>query len=230
MDRRDFIRRSTGLAAAAAAPTLCAQAFPALTQWPVPVRPYRFDAGSAAFLAVDDASIDAGTASRCTPVRLSLEGFHPAADGDGCGLDALDIHALFSGAGGERWRFIVWRYRHEDRYGSSRATGFELAAGTQCRLEFSLRGRDDRGWCNHGLVLDSAAWLPGRYLVALATGAQTRERTLPFSGDWARPVAPGVVGDWLAMRLEPTAPAVDLSQRADLACLHAGEPLAPAAA
>lgn len=162
------------------------------------------DTGRAPLLAVE----------RSMPLRMTLEGFHPAVSG---GVAALDIHALFDRGDGEHWRFLAWHYRNGDPFGSSRGSGFDLEPGAACCLEFAIKEQASAVSCMQTLDLTCAAGLePGRYLVAITGMPFVSE--LPFGGDWSRPLGKVSPFDHLLVRVDRRLPVPDLALRADLAC------------
>ncbi len=217
MDRRNFICCSAGLVTAAAGSMLSPQSLHARSQSTNSIHLYRFDSERQCFVTLAEA-IPAPLPVAPEALRLSLDGFHPAASG---GVRSLDIQAAFDRGGGERWRFFAWHYRSDDRHGSSRASGFDLASNSRCRLEFTLSAEPLTSSCMQTLNLDSSAGIePGRYVAVIAPG-RSPEPLLAFSGDWRKPLADGAAFDYLSLRLEVQEAAVDLAARADLACVDA---------
>lgn len=216
IDRRSFICRSAGLAIVAAGSMLSPLPLHARLRSFERVRLFRLDDDQRFFVGDGLKRAMPGRSGEPRPLRLSLEGFHPASSD---GIHALDIQAVFDDGAGERWRFFAWHYRGGDRHGSSRASGFDLGAESDCRLEFTSLDEPSVPPCIQVLDMAHATGPePGRY-VALIGRRPLPAGGLLFSGDWREPLADTGAFDYLSLRLDVRVEEADLTVRADLACM-----------
>ena len=215
MDRRTFLI-STGAACALAVQPALGQA--ALTQADSS-RLLRYSPERQRFLPLSTAATEFAPAAVATTTRkVILRGLFAA---PGSSLAALQLDAVFA-AGADALaprRHLAWHYRRGDAFGSSRASGFELA--TENFLGLELRASTDSAVLPATLCSlrdRSGQALPdGRYL--LLPGAETVAEGLAFSGDWTQPLASADGIDALLLELVTEAAAPDLARRDDLACL-----------
>jgi hypothetical protein len=217
MDRRFFILASTGLVAMAASPLMslagAAGRAPAGDHHAL----LRFDPDASRFLPHTDV---AGVAHG-TPLHLQFEGFHASARGGVC---SLQIDTL-TGAPGQAvpWRSIAWHYQRGDTHGSSRASGFDVETGSLHGLELSFRAQPLAAQQREllDLTASAAGLVPGRYVLIISAQPLPPIGSLAFSGDWSAPLAASGDFDYLSIHIGARADDVDLSLRADLACLQA---------